>query len=433
LKTRRMGKLLPALAASALLALASAGAAVAKPYHSSLRSHAGAAHRAHRSASVTPAASAAALDWYDITNNTVTAAAFPQPVTGSDVWDDAWLAAARAVQRGRGDSFQIAALAQSVHDALVALVPSQQTTLDTDLAATLASLPDGLAKSRGIATGHAEAASVLAQRANDGLDTTSVDIPFTPPPPAPGIWQPTPPAFSPATRAGQGNAESFLLRANNQFDPGPPPSLTSRTYRRDVAEVEAFGTATDSLRTQAQTNVALFWEPAANIQYIQIVRALIADEHGSLAWDTRFVAAFQIITTDAQISIYNAKYKYIRWRPVTAIQEGSPGVPAVPGFTPLFTTPTYPEYPSGHGGYAGAAQQVLDAFVGPQPPEAITVTSPNDPGVPQVYSDWATVTQQVVNARVWEGIHFRFSDVTGANQGAKVARWDLARLPRLGL
>ena len=115
------------------------------------------------------------------------------------------------------------------------------------------------------------------------------------------------------------------------------------------------------------------------------------------------------------------------------MQKGSPGVPAIPGFTPLFTTPTYPEYPSGHGGYAGAAQQALNAFVGPRPPEAITVTSPNDPGVPQVYSDWATVTQQVVDARVWEGIHFRFSDVTGANQGAKVARWDLARLPRLGL
>ena len=197
--------------------------------------------------------------------------------------------------------------------------------------------------------------------------------------------------------------------------------------------MEALGTATDSLRTQTQTNVALFWEPAANIQYIQIVRALIADEHRSLAWDTRFVAAFQIITTDAQISIYNAKYRYIRWRPVTAMQKGSPGVPAIPGFTPLFTTPTYPEYPSGHGGYAGAAQQALNAFVGPRPPEAITVTSPNDPGVPQVYSDWATVTQQVVDARVWEGIHFRFSDVTGANQGAKVARWDLARLPRLGL
>ena len=186
------------MAALALLPLASAGAAAAKRYHSSPRSHAGAAHRAHWPASVTPAASSAALDWYDITNNTVTAAAFPEPVTGSDLWADA---------------FQIAALAQSVHDALVALVPSQQATLDTDLAGTLASLPDGVAKGRGIAAGHAEAASVLVQRANDGLDTTSVDVPFTPPPPAPGIWQPTPPAISPATRAGQGNAASFLLRA----------------------------------------------------------------------------------------------------------------------------------------------------------------------------------------------------------------------------
>ncbi len=147
--------------------------------------------------------------------------------------------------------------------------------------------------------------------------------------------------------------------------------------------METYGSATGSLRTQAQTDVALFWEPAANIQYIQIVRALIADKNRSLIWDTRFVAAFQIVTTDAQISIYNAKYEYVRWRPVTAIQAGSPGVTAIPGWTPLFTTPTYPEYPSGHGGYAGAAQQVLDAFVGPRAPEPIAVTSPNDPGVPQ--------------------------------------------------
>lgn len=421
MKTRRMRRALPIVAASALLFLAPAATAGAR------------SPRLHGHNASSPAAQAAVLDWYDITNSTINAAAFPEAVTGSNAWDDSWLAAARAVQQGQGDTFQIAALAQSVHDALVQLVPSQQSELDADLASTLASLPDGSAKSAGIAAGQSAAASVLAARGDDGLDTASLDVPFATPAPAPGIWQPTPPAYHTATRAGQGNAESFLLLADDQFDPGPPPRLTSPTYLRDVAEVAAYGSATGSLRTQAQTDVALFWEPAANIQYIQIVRALIADEGRSIAWDTRFVAAFQIVTTDAQISIYNAKYRYIRWRPVTAIQAGSPGVTPIPGWTPLFTTPSYPEYPSGHGGYAGAAQQVLDAFVGPDAPSPITVTSPNDPGVPQTYSDWATVTQQVINARVWEGIHFRFSDVTGVRQGAAVADWDLARLWELGI
>ena len=98
-----------------------------------------------------------------------------------------------------------------------------------------------------------------------------------------------------------------------------------------------------------------------------------------------------------------------------------------------FTTPTYPEYPSGHGGYAGAAQQVLEAFVGPDAPAPITVTSPNDPGTSETHTTWHQATTQVINARVWQGIHFRFSDVTGARVGREVADWDLARLRKLGL
>jgi hypothetical protein len=143
------------------------------------------------------------------------------------------------------------------------------------------------------------------------------------------------------------------------------------------------------------------------------------------------VAAFQVVTTDAQIAIYNAKYKYVFWRPVTAIRNGS--VDPDPGWTPFFTTPRYPEYPSGHGGFAGAAQQVLTAFVGRNAPAPVAVTSPTDSGVTHTYTNWAQVTQEVVDARVWEGIHFRFSDDTGAKVGAEVADYDLGRLQSLGL
>jgi len=379
------------------------------------------------------ASSSVVLPWYDITNNTVNDAAFPQPVTASNAWDISWLAASRAVHRGRGPGFQVAAFAQALHDTLAWLVPSQQIQLDTDLSSTLATIANGPAKSDGIAAGQQEAASVIAERQNDGLDTASVDIPFAPPPPGPGVWQPTPPAYGPAVRAGEGNAQSFLLAANNQFDPGPPPALTSHTYLQSLAETEAYGAVDSAVRTPQETDVALFWEPAINIQYVQIVRAVIADTDHPLAWDSRFVAAFQVITTDAQIAIYNAKYKYVFWRPVTAIRDGSPGVSADPTWTPLFTTPSYPEYPSGHGGYAGAAQQVLTAFVGPNAPAPISVTSPTDPGSTHEYTNWARVTDEVVNARVWEGIHFRFSDDTGARLGSQVAEWDLRRLHKLGL
>jgi hypothetical protein len=420
----RAGAVLAILAVAAATALSVVPASSASARHP----HVGAI-RGRAAGSPSPVV----LQWYDITTNTINDAAFPQPVTGSNAWDISWVAAAHAVAGSRNPDYQVAAFAQALHDTLVWLVPSETPALDSDLATTLATIPNGAAKSAGIASGQNQAAAEIAARQNDGLDTASVDIPFTPPPPAPGVWQPTPPAFGPAVRAGEGNATAFLLAANNQFDPGPPPSLTSPTYLQSLNETESYGAVDSTVRTPQETDVALFWEPAINIQYIQIVRAIIADTNHSLAWGTRFVAAFQVVTTDAQIAIYNTKYKYVFWRPVTAIRDGSPGVTADPTWTPFFTTPSFPEYPSGHSGYAGAAQQVLTAFVGPFAPAPISVTSPTDPGSTHVYTNWAQITQEVINARVWEGVHFRFSDDTAAREGSEVAGYDLPRLWSLGL
>lgn len=371
------------------------------------------------------------LSWYDITNSTINAGGFPEPVTGSDIWSTAWLAAAHAIRAPQDASFVDAAFVQALHDVLVAEVPSQGSTLDSDLAASLATIPAGRQKSAGTAAGQRAAAAELAARQGDGLDTASLDIPYTPPPAGPGVWQPTPPAFAPASRAGEGKGRAYALAANDQFDPGAPPSLSSPRYQSDLAEVRSLGAQNSATRTPQQTDVALFWEPAANIQYIQIVRGLLAQSNRPLWWQTDFVAAFQAITTDAQIGIYNAKFKYAFWRPVTAIEQDATAPDA--SWTPLFTTPKYPDWPSGHGGYAGAAEAVLTAFVGPHAATPIAVTSPNDPGVTHYYSAWAPLTQEVIDARVWEGIHFRFSDVAGAQLGQRVGAYDLAHLYRLGL
>jgi hypothetical protein len=376
-------------------------------------------------------ATALVLQWYDITSNTVSAAAFAEPVTQSRTWAVSWLAAARASENGWDPNYRAAAFAQALHDTLVAQVPSQQSQLDVDLASTLAGIPDGSAKNAGIAAGKQQASSVLASRAGDGLDTASVDSPFTPPPPGPGVWQPTPPTYGPAIRAGQGKARPFLLARNDQFDPGPPPSLSSSTYLRSLAEVRAYGSATSTVRTPQQTDTAKFWEPAANIQYVQILRGALAQTNAQSLSQIRLVAAFNVITTDAQIAIYNAKYKYLFWRPVTAIRTGV--VDPDPSWTPLFNTPLHPEYPSGHGGYAGAAQGVLSAFFGHRTPGPISATSPTDPGSTHTYNDWSSITQEVIDARVWEGIHFRSSDDTGAEVGERVADYDLGRLRSLGL
>jgi hypothetical protein len=257
--------------------------------------------------------STVARQWYDITDQTVSAASFPEPATQSRTWAVSWLAADRALSNLRHDNsrYSVAAFAQALHDTLAAQVPSQQSALDTALSSTLGIVPDGPAKAAGIAAGAEQAATVLAERQGDGLDTASLDIPFTPPPAGPGVWQPTPPTYASAIRAGEGNARTFLLGPANRFDPGPPPSLSSKRYLRALAEVRAYGSATSTVRTPEQTDVALFWEPAINIQYVQLLRGLLTESHRSLADDARFVATFNVVTTDAQIAIYNAKYKYV--------------------------------------------------------------------------------------------------------------------------
>lgn len=378
-----------------------------------------------------PTDQALALEWFDLTQQTVAAAGFPEPVTQGRTWAVSWLAAARAVQDGFGERFQEAALATALHDALVAQVPGQQAQLDAGLASALSEIPDGWEKNLGSAAGQNEAKLVLAQRAGDGLDTASVDIPYTPPPAGPGIWQPTPPTFGPAVRAGQKDGRSFLLASNSQFRPGPPPALNSPEFLNALAEIRAVGQDTSSVRTPAQTDTANFIYQDSYALYGQALRAVLADTDHALSWDAKAVAAFHVVTVDTQIAIFDAKYAYTFWRPVTAIRTGS--VDPDPSWTPLWPSPRHPEYPSGHAGYAGAAEGVLTALTGPWTPQPIDATSVTAPGSVHTYTRWSQITQETIDGRVWEGVHFRFSDETAAKLGKQVAAWDLPRLYRLGL
>lgn len=397
--------------------------------------HAAYADRPRPIGSVAPGAhddAATALAWHDLTAQVVAAAAFPEPVTQSRAWAVSWLAAARATAGDRaGSAHAAAAFVQALHDTLAAQVPGQQALLDRALVNALARVPDGSEKDRGVADGKAAAARTLDERAGDGLDTASVDAAFTPPPAGPGVFQPTPPVDRPVIRAGQGQARPFLLARNDQFDPGAPYRLDSPAYAADLAEVRGIG-ATGSPRTAEQTEVAQFWYPALNFAYVQSTRAVVAaTPRGSLASLARLVAAFNVITTDAQIAIYDAKFRYLFWRPSTAITTGS--IEPDPTWTSYQVAPQHPEYPSGHGGQIGSQQAVLESLVGRRAPAPVTLTSTSAPGVTRTYADWATMTTEVVDARVWEGVHFRTSDVVGVQVGQRLARWELGQLHRLGI
>jgi hypothetical protein len=334
---------------------------------------------------------------------------------------------------GEAADGQVAALATAVHDALLAQVPAQSSVLDAALAATLADVPDGPAKQRGVAAGVRAAAAVLAERTGDGLDVAHVNIPWSPPPPAPGIWQPTPPAFGPAIQAGEGKATPFLLGRPDRFRLGPPPGLGDPEYLASLAEVTAYGAADSSVRDAEQTGIGKFWAqplPTPPAGYTGVLRAALAGA-SRLSEQVSLVAAFHAITADAQIAVYDTKYAYVRWRPVTAIRAGHGGIAPNPTWTPVIATPSHPEYASGHATFAGAAQRVLTALVGPRARQPFTLTSPTAPGLSLTYRVWRELTEDIINARVWTGVHFRFSDERGARLGRTVADYGLERVHQL--
>ena len=378
------------------------------------------AHRGETTANV--------LQWYDLTTQSVAAAGLPEQVSQERIWAVAWLAAARATQANQGLQYSDAALASALHDTLVSLVPAKASDLDAQLAASLSAIPDGRQKDRGVTAGQAEARRVLAERAGDGLDTASVDRGWTAPAAAPGVYQLT---GGPAVRAGLADAKPFLLRAKDQFDPGPPPSLPSTRGVEALAEVRSLGGATSASRTPVQTDTARFWAQSSLLTYTQVLRQVIAASDRSLAWQARLVAGFHTIQIDQQIAIHAAKYRYLFWRPVTAIQTGSVG--RDPNWTPLISTPRHPEYPSGHAGYGGTAEVVLGALASPEPQDAVSASSATNGGAVHSWTSWAAITNETIDARVWEGVHFRFSDDVGAQVGREVAAYDLKRLDELGL
>lgn len=368
------------------------------------------------------------LHWYDLTAQAVVAAAVPEQVTQERIWAVSWLAAARAAAANDDPRYDGAALATAVHDTLTSLVPAISTQADDALATSLAAIPDGRQKDRGIAAGHAEAATVLAQRANDGLDTASVDRAWTPPAAAPGVYQLT---GGPAVRAGLPDAKPFISSDKNQFDPGPPPALDSQRYLTDLAEVHTLGGANSTQRTVLQTDVAKFWAQSSLLTYTQVLREVIASDNRPIAREAKIVAAFHAIEIDQQIAVHAAKYRYLFWRPITAIRTGATDPDST--WTPLISTPRHPEYPSGHAAFGGTADAVLAALAPDQIHATFSASSGTDGGATHTWTGWKAITDETIDARVWEGVHFRFSDETGADLGRNVARYDLRNLSTLGI
>jgi hypothetical protein len=325
-----------------------------------------------------------------------------------------------------------AAVATAAHNVLVHHFPAQQAALDADLTAALAAIPDGAAKTQGILLGEEAADGIIALRQGDGLGG---DIGFVMPPPGqPGVWQ-LPPGVSPMT-PWLSQFKPFLLESANQFRPGPPPDLTSEVWAADFNEVKYYGgtdtAAFPTLRTPEQTETARFWTTQPTAQALIGFRQLAQENDFDAAETARLLAMGPMVIADALTACWDAKYHYLFWRPLFAIpselDDGNPDTVRVPGWTPAFGTPPQPEYPSAHGCATSAMSEVFVEALGTNKIDVeFTSTVGGVTLPPRRYARANDLVQEIIDARVWAGIHYRTSAVKGVVLGRKVAHFTLDR------
>jgi hypothetical protein len=333
----------------------------------------------------------------------------------------------------RSDS-QDAAAATAAFRVLSVLFPLQASTLQPLYGASLARVPDGPAKAGGIAVGEAAATAMLAARANDGRGG-----PFTFTfGSTPGAWRPTPPNNGVDPAPWVGNVRPFLVPSAAWLRTNGPNALTSAEYAKDYDEVKTLGSLTSTQRTADQTAAAIFWQDSGPAIWNRIFRSLAAGL--SVADSARLFAMANMASADGAIGCWNDKYRWSFWRPITAIREGgADGNPATapdPAWLPLFdpsiavsgaalVTPGFPDHPSGHTCTSGAVVRTLIAFFGSDK-HAFTATSNKcspAPCPPRQFDRFSHALKEIIDARVWSGIHFRTADVQGAVLGKKVAHY----------
>jgi hypothetical protein len=313
-----------------------------------------------------------------------------------------------------------AAAAAAAYGVLSHLVPAQQAVLDAQYAASLAGIPDGTQKTRGIAVGSAAAAAMIAARTDDGRFGAYRFTIGT----LPGQWRPVLPAFVNDPFAWLKDVRPFLVRDASQFGSKGPLPLESRAYARELDEVKSIGSLTSTTRTADQTHAARYWAENPPNTWSRVFRTISAQEGLSLAENARLYAMLYMNAADSLITVWNDKAKFSFWRPITAIREadtdGNRWTTADPNWLPLIATPPYTEHASGHGGLSGSIVAVFQHFFGT---DEIGWSDTTNGGLTRSFSRFSQAIDEVVEARIWSGIHFRAADEQGARIGEEVARY----------
>jgi hypothetical protein len=320
-----------------------------------------------------------------------------------------------------------AAADQAAHDVLASLYPKQRAAFDIMLKGELASLPLGPATDSGVRVGQVAAALMLGLRADDGSAVTPP--PFISPPAWPGLYQITPPNHPAPVFTNWGSITPFVLDRGDQFRPPPPPALTSAAWAQAINEVQSLGRDASVTRTPDQTNAAKFWSPPIWTTWNEIADAQASARQTNLEETAKMFADLNLALADTTIGLYDAKYHYLVWRPITAIRAGTPdnlAVTADPNWNALANTAADPSYPGAHSSISAAAATVLSAFFGNH--VDLTVTSDTPVGGPRHFSSFQAAASEAGLSRIWAGQHTRIDHQAGSTLGAQVAQTVLARL-----
>ncbi|MGN6799952.1 MAG: vanadium-dependent haloperoxidase [Gaiellaceae bacterium] len=337
-----------------------------------------------------------------------------------------------AISVGAGDASPEAAVVEAAYDTLKYYLGDPKGTLASEYNASLAKLPNDMRTQRGLAVGAAAAADIERLRAGDGRNapTSAYGVPG---PVQAGQWQVVPPATV-AQTPWVAFMKPFMLANPSRFRLTAPLSLTSSEYATELNELEAYGSATSTARTADETATAWFWNANAINQYDQLFRDVATQHNMDLVDTVHLLAAGDMTAADAGIACFDSKYTYLNWRPFTAIRnadiDGNAATTADPNWVPLLSTPNHPEYPAAHGCLTSAVTDVIANVLG-TPNIDVTIWGANaGSSALQATRHFDTVKQvqdQVIDARVWAGLHFRSSVVAGESLGNQVAGWVLAR------
>jgi hypothetical protein len=319
------------------------------------------------------------------------------------------------------DTSKEAAAAAAAAAVLIKLFPDAATDVQAALTTYLATLPDGESKSKGIQLGQEVAAKILAGRDNDGASAPDAYRPKT----RPGAYIPTPITYGWALAT----MTPFALASPSQFRAKPPPALKSAEWARDYNEIKDMGAKNSTKRNARQTEDARFWLVGGPLAYDQLPRQIVIAKNMDLLDSARFMALFSVATADAVIAVFDAKYKYEFWRPITAIRngdiDGNPATERDATWQPIDATPMHPEYPCAHCILSSSVAAVLEGLLGSDEFPEVSLTSPFLPGVTHHFTNLRAFSDEIANARICAGFHYRFSTVAGREMGQKIGAYVL--------